>query len=147
MAKKPRKQARSQTQRQPASKRPAYRDDEPPKGPWGSFPLTELTILAGLILLIIGLITNSLTQVVVGLLLGSAGGLELSIREHLAGYRSHTTLLAAVVFCVVSGLVYFAGGLVLWQALALGVAAFAAAFWAMRRAFQKASGGLSYRLR
>ncbi len=29
-----------------------------------------------------------------GLALGSLAGLELSIREHFAGYRSHTTLLA-----------------------------------------------------
>jgi hypothetical protein len=153
MAKKSRKQARKRPPRQkpPASKKPAakpaYRDDEPPKGPWGSFPLTQLTILAGLILLILGLITNSLTQIVVGLLLGSAGGLELSIREHFAGYRSHTTLLAGVVFCVVAGVAWFAAGLVLWQALALGVTAFALAFWSIRRAFQKVSGGLSYRLR
>jgi hypothetical protein len=154
MAKKSRKQARKQPRRQkpaaskkPAGGKPAYRDDEPPKGPWGSFPLTQLTVLAGLVLLILGLITNSLTQIVVGLLLGSAGGLELSIREHFAGYRSHTTLLAGVVFCVIAGVSYFAAGLVLWQALALGVTAFAISFWGFRRAFQKVSGGLSYRLR
>jgi hypothetical protein len=166
MAKKSRKQARRQAPRQsparteadetaarkppsrkPSTRKPAYRDDEPPKGPWGSFPVTELTVLAGLILLIVGLITNSLIQVVIGLLLGSAGGLELSIREHFAGYRSHTTLLAGVVFCVVSGLAFFLGGMVLWQALVLGIGSFALCFWAFRRAFQKVSGGLSYRLR
>jgi hypothetical protein len=127
--------------------KPSYRDDEPPKAPWAPFPLTELTVLAGLILLIVGFMGSNPVLVVVGLLLGSAGGLELAIREHFAGYRSHTTLLAGVVFCVVSGVAYFLAGLVLWQALALGVAAFAASFWAIRRAFQNVSGGLSYRLR
>ena len=33
----------------------------------------------------------------VGLVLGSLAGLELSVREHFAGYRSHTLLLAAAV--------------------------------------------------
>jgi len=122
-------------------------NEEPPKGPWGSFPLTELTVLAGLILLILGLITGSMTQLVVGLLLGSAGGLELSIREHFAGYRSHTTLLAGVVFVVSTGVAYFLAELVLWQALAIGAALLGLSFWLLRRTFQKATGGLSYRLR
>jgi len=130
-----------------SSSKRGYRDDEPPKGPWGSFPLTELAILAGLILLIFGLITNNVTWLAVGLLLGSAGGLELSIREHFAGYRSHTTILAGVFFAVVSGLGYFVAELVLWQALGLGVLAFGGTFWLFRRAFEKASGGLSFRVR
>jgi hypothetical protein len=122
-------------------------DEEPPKGPWGSFPLTELTVLAGLILLVLGLITGSMTQLVIGLLLGSAGGLELSIREHFAGYRSHTTLLSGVVFVASTGVAYFLAGLVLWQALAIGVILLALSFWQLRRTFQHATGGLSYRLR
>jgi hypothetical protein len=122
-------------------------NEEPPKGPWGSFPLTELTVLAGLILLVLGLITGSMIQLVLGLLLGSAGGLELSIREHFAGYRSHTTLLAGVVFVASTGVAYFLAELVLWQALAIGVTLSVLAFWQLRRTFQKATGGLSYRLR
>ena len=31
--------------------------------------------------------------------LGSLAGLEISLREHLAGYRSHTTVLAAAPMC------------------------------------------------
>ena len=121
--------------------------EEPHKGPWGSFPLTEVTVLAGLVLLILGLITGSMTQLVVGLLLGSAGGLELSIREHFAGYRSHTTLLSGVVFVVSTGVAYFLAELLLWQALAIGVTLLGLSFWLFRRTFQKATGGLSYRLR
>jgi hypothetical protein len=104
-------------------------------------------VLAGLILLVLGLFTGSMTQLVLGLLLGSAGGLELSIREHFAGYRSHTTLLAGVIFVVTTGVAYFLAELVLWQALAIGLTLAVLAFWQLRRAFQKITGGLSYRLR
>jgi hypothetical protein len=145
--KPPRKPPAAEPAAEPAQPRAPRLDEEPPKGPWGSFPLTELTVLAGLILLVLGLITGSMTQLVLGLLLGSAGGLELSIREHFAGYRSHTTLLAGVVFVVSTGVAYFLAELVLWQALAIGVALLVLSFWLLRRTFQNATGGLSYRLR
>ena len=37
---------------------------------------------------------RSIALLATGLALGSLGGLELSIREHFAGYRSHTAMLA-----------------------------------------------------
>ena len=83
--------------------KPALKEEEPP-APWGSFPLVELSVLAGLILIVIGAITTNPVQLGIGLALGSLGGLELSIREHFAGYRSHTTLLAGVAFVVTTGL-------------------------------------------
>jgi len=43
-------------------------------------------------------------------LLGSLAGLELSIREHFAGYRSHTTLLAGVAAFVAVVVTFFALG-------------------------------------
>jgi hypothetical protein len=133
-----------------APAKPARLDEERPPAPWGSFPLTQLTILAGLIFMILGAVTGNVSQLFIGLLLGSAGGLELSIREHFAGYRSHTTLLSAVIFVVTTSFFYFPDfppKLILWQALLIGAASFALAFWLIRRAFQKASGGLSYRVR
>ncbi|MEX0620029.1 MAG: hypothetical protein WD181_00420, partial [Solirubrobacterales bacterium] len=66
--------AKQVTEAESNSQRAPRLDEEPPKGPWGSFPLTELTVLAGLILLVLGLITGSMAQLVIGLLLGSAGG-------------------------------------------------------------------------
>ena len=42
-----------------------------------------------------------------GLALGSIGGLELSIREHFAGYRSHTAVLAGVPALIVLGLLFY----------------------------------------
>jgi lysylphosphatidylglycerol synthetase-like protein (DUF2156 family) len=108
-------------------------------------PLAELVILAGIISLAIGLFGGSLTAIGVGVALAGLGGLEVSIREHFAGYRSHTTLLAGAAFVLTTGLVFYAAGQILAVALAAGAVAFAIVFFLARRAFQRASGGLSYR--
>jgi hypothetical protein len=119
--------------------------DERPLAPWGSFPLAELTVLAGIVMLVIGFVSASPTAIGVGVVLGGLGGLEVSAREHFAGYRSHTTLLAGTVFVLVTGALFYLAGWILAICLAVGVAAFAATFFALRRAFQRASGGLSFR--
>jgi uncharacterized integral membrane protein len=121
------------------------RAEERPPAPWGSFPLAELTILAGIVLLAIGIFGQSPTAIAVGVVLAGLGGLEVSVREHFAGYRSHTTLLAGLVFVLVTGLLFYAAGLILAVCLAAGAAAFLAAFLLFRRVFRKASGGLSFR--
>ncbi len=120
-------------------------DDRPP-APWGSFPLAELVILAGIVMLVIGLASASPTSIGVGVVLAGLGGLEVSVREHFAGYRSHTTLLAGTVFVLVTGGLFYLGGQILAVCLAVGAVAFVAAFLALRRAFQRASGGLSFRV-
>jgi len=119
-------------------------DDRPP-APWGSFPLAELTVLAGIVMLVVGVASQSPTAIGVGVVLAALGGLEVSLREHLAGYRSHTTLLAGTVFVLVTGALFYLAGLILAVCLAVGAIAFAVAFYALRRAFQRASGGLSFR--
>lgn len=141
-----RRRRRAYRQEQPAPE-PPPRPEQPPEAPWGSFPLTQLTVLAGMILLIIGFVSGAITPLVVGLLLGSAGGLELAIREHSAGYRSHTTLLASVVLVVTMGVTYFLFGWVLWVCLVIGLTVFGVSFGLLRRAFRTASGGLSFRVR
>src|SRR3954454_7288700 len=69
---------------------------EAPPAPWGSFPLTELVVLIAVILGVIGFIRfdtrSGKVMVAAAMCLGSPGGLEVSIREHFAGYRSHTSL-------------------------------------------------------
>ncbi len=120
-------------------------DDRPP-APWGSFPLAELTILGGIVGLGIGLIGGSTTAVGVGIVLACLGGLEIAIREHFAGYRSHTTLLAGAVFVAVVALLFYVAGVILAVALGVGVLCLAAALYGLRRAFQRASGGLSFRV-
>jgi uncharacterized integral membrane protein len=103
-------------------------------------------VLAGIVLLVIGIVGGNLTALAVGITLGALGGLEVSVREHFAGWRSHTTLLAGVVFVLVVGGLFYLAGLILPVCLAAGALAFLAAFLLLRRAFQRASGGLSFRI-
>ncbi len=119
--------------------------DERPPAPWGSFPLAELTVLGGIVALIVGIAAQSPTAIGVGVVLAALGGLEVSAREHFAGYRSHTTLLSGVAFVLVTGGLFYLAGLVLAVCLAAGAVCFAASFYVLRRAFQKASGGLSFK--
>jgi hypothetical protein len=127
--------------------KPRAEIDERPPAPWGAFPLAELVVLAGIVLLVIGLVGGNPTALAVGVTLGALGGLEVSLREHLAGYRSHTTLLAGTVFVLVVGSLFYLAGLILAICLAAGALAFAAAFLLLRRSFQRASGGLSFKVR
>jgi uncharacterized integral membrane protein len=120
--------------------------EERPPAPWGNFPLAELTVLAGIVMLIVGIAGKDPTALGVGVVLAGLGGLEVAAREHFAGYRSHTTLLSGTVFVLVTGALFYLGGLILAVCLAVGAAAFLAAFLALRRAFQRASGGLSFKV-
>jgi hypothetical protein len=131
------------TQSRKASER--RRADERPPAPWGSFPLAELTILAGIVMLVVGVAGKNPTALGVGVVLAGLGGLEVSAREHFAGYRSHTTLLAGTAFVIVTGGLFYLAGLILYVCLAIGAAAFLISFYLLRRAFQKASGGLSFK--
>lgn len=103
-------------------------------------------MLAGIVLLLVGVFGNRPTAIGLGVVLAGLGGLEVSVREHFAGYRSHTTLLAGTVFVLVTGGLYYLGGLILAICLAVGAVSFTAAFLALRRAFQRASGGLSFKV-
>jgi hypothetical protein len=127
------------------SRRVAAPDERPP-APWGNFPLAELVILAGIIALIVGVVGQNETAIGAGVVLAGLGGLEVAVREHFAGYRSHTTLLAGAVFVVTVGLAFYVANQILAVALGLGAVCFAIAFYLARRAFQRASGGLSFRV-
>src|SRR3954447_26864363 len=121
--------------------------DERPPAPWGSFPLVEVVVLLAIVLLVVGLLVwgpRGQAMVGAGLVLGSLAGLELSFREHLAGYRSHTTLLAAAA-AIVTLTPAFSLGAPPVLALLLGALAFGLAFWALREAFKRRSGGLGFR--
>jgi hypothetical protein len=141
--------AKRREQRQAAAKRPAPRvaspDDRPP-APWGSAPLAELVILGGIVALIIGLVGQNPTAIGVGVALAGLGGMEVAIREHFAGYRSHTTLLAGAIFVFTVGGLFYLADQILAVSLGVGAVAFVIAFFLARRAFQRASGGLSFRV-
>ena len=86
-------------------------DEQRPPAPWGSFPLVELVVLVALVMLVAGFFvggTRGALLLGTGLLLGSLAGLELSIREHFGGYRSHTLLLAAAAGIATLALLFYA---------------------------------------
>jgi hypothetical protein len=130
-----------------APAKPRRSGDDRPPAPWGNVPLAELTILAGILSLGYGLLAGQQELWIgLGVALAALGGMEVAIREHFAGYRSHTTLLAGAVFVFVVGGLYYGAHQVLAVALPVGAVAFAIVFFLARRAFQRASGGLSYRI-
>jgi len=134
------------SQPQPAPTQRRRRADERPPAPWGNAPLAELVILGGIVSLAYGIIGGHETAIGLGVALAGLGGMEVAIREHFAGYRSHTTLLAGAVFVFTVGGLYYFAGQVLAVCLPIGAAASAVVFFLARRAFQRASGGLSYRI-
>jgi hypothetical protein len=123
-----------------------------PQPLWGSFPLSEIVIAIGLVMLIVGLFlppSSGKLVVAVGLVLASLAGLEVAVREHLTGYRSHTTLLAGGAGVAAIAIVLAVGrqNLPLWVALLIGLAAGGLAAVGLLRAFRRRSGGVSVRLR
>jgi hypothetical protein len=76
--------------------------------------------------------------------LGSLGGLEISIREHFAGYRSHTTLLAAAPAVLTMGILFFARA-PQWSLLAGGAFVFVTAYYLLREVFKRRSGGYGFK--
>jgi hypothetical protein len=125
--------------------------DERPPPPWGSFPIVELVVLLAIALFVFGMIVRGdrgAVMLMAALVLGSLAGLELSIREHFAGYRSHTTLLAAVATFAAMALTFVAGGRGDTARALLVIVApivFVTTFWGLRQAFKRRSGGLGFR--
>src|SRR4051812_41944202 len=67
--------------------------EDAPKAPWSPFPLVELTILLGIVLMVLGFFGVADRRgpfLICGFALVLLSGLELSLREHFAGYRSHS---------------------------------------------------------
>lgn len=142
----PRATAQVQPARASASPRRRRRGDPPP-APWGSFPLVELCILAALAVGITGIVIWGSTgrlMLAGAAALGSLAGLELSVREHFAGYRSHTTLLAATAAVASLAVLFFAGA-PRNAMLAVAAVIFVSAFALLREAFKRRSGGLGFR--
>jgi hypothetical protein len=122
-------------------RRPAV-GDERPQAPWSPFPLIEICVLIGIICIVIGLVRRNdaggRALLGLGFALGALGGLDTSVREHLAGYRSHTLLLSAfpaVALAIVSAL----AGLPPVAVGVLAVAVFLVAFTALRRIWDRTS--------
>jgi hypothetical protein len=118
--------------------------DERPKAPWHPFPLVELSILVGIVLIVLGLFVvegdRGRILLVFGLALGSLGGLDTALREHFSGFRSHSMLIAGVPAVLVAGVLFFAGAPQI--AVLLGtLAVFAVVLTVARSVFRNKSGG------
>jgi hypothetical protein len=70
---------------------------ERPRAPWHPLPLSELLILVGALGAVIGLrrgVSHGGPPLFAGLVAVALGTLEVTLREHRGGYRSHTLLLS-----------------------------------------------------
>jgi hypothetical protein len=114
-----------------------------PKAPWHPFPLVELCVLAGIVLLVLGLLDagsdRGKAMLVTGMLLGSLGGLDTALREHFSGFRSHAMIIAALPAVGLAAILYFAGAPWLLVS-AVPVVAFAAALPLLLRAYRSRAG-------
>jgi hypothetical protein len=129
---------------QPAPSRLEVRDGVArPQAIWSPFPLTEIGMLAGIAIFVIGLLSDgpraTWLLAVGALVLGVVSG-ELSLREHFAGFRSHTLLLAVLPVVLVHAATVLAvtdsyGG---QPALAADAAVAGALAWWLRGRFRAA---------
>jgi hypothetical protein len=119
-----------------------------PPAPWDPFPLMELAVFVGLVLLVIGIILQVTGSGPVGnglmasgVVLACIGGLDTAIREHFNGYRSHAGLLAGLM--ALATLLLCGALLPVSRAIDAGIAigVFAIGFPALRRGFIRRSGG------
>src|SRR5271155_1090006 len=105
----------------PRSRKAAQRDGrgltgtlalgERPQAPWHPLPLSELLILIGAIATVVGFLRgeSGLPLVFAGVGAVLIGTVEVTVREHLSGYRAHTLMLALLpAIALYSGVVFLA---------------------------------------
>jgi hypothetical protein len=101
-----RESSRSREQREramAAGSRPqtpvSVRYGERPRPPWHPLPLSELLILVGAIGVVVGFrkgLSHGGPPLFAGIAAVALGTLEVTLREHRSGFRSHTVMLAAL---------------------------------------------------
>lgn len=122
--------------------------DEAPQPPWAPVPLTEITIFAGLVVLGVAFFGGGSSRGVLlafGFALVMIATLELTLREHLAGYRSHSALIAGVAALVAGVLLVLLVNPAKAVVLVVAGVVFALVFQVLRRVFAARSGGMSWR--
>ncbi len=124
---------------------------ERPSALWGTFPLTELVIVVAVAIMVLGFARgrdDGAIAIGAGLALCVLAVAELTAREHFAGFRAHTLLLAFLPTAVVQGALYLLVGRS-WTgpvALAGDTVVFFALAGALRRAFRGANDRRGRRL-
>ncbi len=81
---------------------------ERPPAPWHPLPLSEILILVGAVAAVIGLSDGAHATLLVGVGAVVLGTGEVTVREHLSGYRSHALVLAVLPVVVIDTAVAFA---------------------------------------
>jgi ABC-type arginine transport system permease subunit len=104
----------------------------------------EICVLIALAIGIAGFVVGSGVMLAAAAGLGSLAGLEVAIREHVAGYRSHTTVLAGMPAILAMAVLFF-GGAAQGIVLSAGAALFGTAFWGLRELFKRRSGGFGFK--
>ena len=134
------KQATAERERRRRPRGLDARGERPPS-PFGGLPISEFLILVGGIGLVVGFFNNGGPALIVGIVVLGLGVLEVSVREHFTGYRSHALLLALFPTVALEiGLVLLFGGgktkVSLFIALLLPV--YAGIAWLLRRRYRTA---------
>jgi hypothetical protein len=111
-----------------------------PRAPWGPFPLSELLVVLAVILTAYGVVSwgsaSGPWAFGAAMTLGCLAGLEVSIREHLAGYRPHSTVLAGTA-ALLGGTATFLLGVPAAIDLGLTLMVFVGASLSLTRAYQR----------
>jgi hypothetical protein len=111
-----------------------------PRAPWGPFPLSELLVVLAVIFVGYGVASwgsaSGPWAFGAAMTLGCLAGLEVSIREHLAGYRPHSTVLAGTA-ALLSGTATFLLGVPAAIDLGLTLMVFFVASLGLTRAYQR----------
>jgi hypothetical protein len=102
--------------------------------------VSEIAILVGTIAVVVGFVEGGGAPLVIGIIVLALGVIEVTAREHFSGYRSHSTLLAAVPAVAVEAVIVAVAGVPKQRGLLLVFVApvFAVLFWFLRRRFMVA---------
>ncbi len=114
---------------------------ERPQAPWHPWPLSESLILVGAVATLIGFARGGSGRAVLFAGLGAVilGTLEFTVHEHLAGYRAHTSLLAAIPTAIAHSamaIVLYTVGAPRAVAILVPLAIDAPIFWVMFKALK-----------
>lgn len=113
---------------------------ERPRGLFGPVPVSEIAILAGIVAVVVGWLESSTPALVTGTIVCVLAVVEVTAREHFSGFRSHSTLLAAIPAVAVEAFYGFVIGPPSQRLLLLVpiIPVFGICFWLLRRSFSAA---------
>jgi hypothetical protein len=113
---------------------------ERPEGLFGGVPVSEIAILAGIVVAVVGWVTGGGVKLLLGIAICALGVIEVTAREHFSGYRSHASLLAAIPTVAVEFVFVqvMPSSWPRWTALIGDAIVFGLLFWILRGRYAKA---------